>query len=484
MDVLQDWLSVRGVAPVLQYLVVFPLFALFAGWSLAHIARTVISERAQESGRRVRARRFVRRLAWVGGVGAAATLWWDGYRDALAALLTASPRDAERLRILVEGVLSALTTTVVLLLLLLFLRRGAKALRWRLKRWEQAGGPLRLRGLELVSRDRIAHASLGAARIGLGFVGLLLIYLYVPLVLTFFPGTDDIGDRYLAYAIGPARETAAALLSYVPNLFHLVVIGLATLLFLRALRFFRDAVSRGTLKFEGFDREWADPTYRIARAITLIFALMSAYPHLPGAGSAFFQGFSLFLGAVITLGSSSAVGNAISGLVLSYTRAFRIGDSVRIGEAEGMVIERSMIVTRIRTIRNEEVTVPNSEVLRGHVVNFTNASARGELILVTNVALGYDVPWRQAHALLADAASRTAGVRGKPRPFVRTKNLGNFAVTYELHAFTDRADHRAAILAELRRNALDACQDAGVEVLTPDVHAVRTAPRCSPKGSG
>lgn len=469
----------RGVAPVLQYLILFPLLALVAGWSLARIARAVILERAQESSGRVQLRRVVRRSAWIAGVGFCAAWWWDGYRDALAALLTASPADAARLRALVEGVLYALATTVVLFLLLLFLRHGAKVVRQRLERWEQAGGPLRLRGLELVGRDRIARASLGAARIGLGFVGLFLLYLYVPFVLTFFAGTGHIGDRYLAYAIGPVTETGAALLSYIPNLFRLVVIGLATYLFLRGLRFFKEAVARGTLMLKGFDQEWADPTYRIARVVTLVFALMSAYPYLPGADSAFFQGFSLFVGALITLGSSSAVGNAISGLVLAYTRAFRIGDWVRIGEAEGMVLARSTIVTRIRTIRNEEVTVPNSELLRGHVVNFTNGAARGELILVTDVALGYAVPWRQAHALLGDAASRTSGVLREPPPFVRTKALEDFAVTYEIHAFTDRAHDRAAILAELRRNALDACQEAGVEILTPDIHAVRAAPRRS-----
>ena len=209
--------------------------------------------------------------------------------------------------------------------------------------------------------------------------------------------------------------------------------------------------------------------------MAVVFTLMIGYPYLPGAESEFFQGFSLFVGALVTLGSTAAIGNMVSGVILTYTRAFRIGDRVRLGDAVGDVLVKSLFVTRLRTIKNEEVTIPNGLVLGGQVVNYSNAANRRELVLTTEVGIGYDVHWRKVEEHLKEAAAQPPGILADPEPFVWPKSLGDFAVVYELHAYTDRADKMGGTFAALRRNTLDVLHRAGVEIMTPEVQALRDA---------
>ena len=209
-----------------------------------------------------------------------------------------------------------------------------------------------------------------------------------------------------------------ALVGYLPNLIYLLLIVVAARYALKLLRFLLNAVGRGDLVFGGFDAEWADPTYKLLRILVIVFTLMIGYPYLPGAQSEFFKGFSLFIGALVTLGSTAAVGNMAAGVILTYTRAFRIGDRVRIGDAVGDVLVKSLFVTRLKTIANEEITIPNGVVLGGQVVNYTYAANRRELVLTTEVGIGYDVHWSKIEELLTAAAARTPGILDEPAPVV------------------------------------------------------------------
>jgi small-conductance mechanosensitive channel len=358
-------------------------------------------------------------------------------------------------------------------LILMLAIQGVGALFWgiesRLGAWRARTSPGADVYLHLLIAARKLNHILRAALL----TSMLLAYVLV--VLRLFPLTAEIvvaGESYLGT---PAREIALAIIRYLPNLGYLVVIGALGWLALRLLRYVFDALATGSLTLRGFHPDWAEPTYKLVRTLLFLFLLMVSFPFLPGAGTQFFQGFSLFVGALITLGSASAIGNIVAGTVLTYTGAFRIGDMVQIGGTHGIVIEKTLLVTRVRTVENEEVTIPNSTVLSSAVVNFSSRAAKGGVVLRVSAGIGYNVDWRTVHGLMVDAAGRTEHILEDPAPQVWQTSLGDYAVNYELRAWTKRPEAMFEILSSLRRNVLEAFNRAGVEIMTPSVRAHRDA---------
>jgi small-conductance mechanosensitive channel len=197
------------------------------------------------------------------------------------------------------------------------------------------------------------------------------------------------------------------------------------------------------------------------------------FPHLPGSESPIFQGVSVFIGVVFSLGSSSIINNVVSGLVITYMRPFKVGDRIKIGEVVGNVIEKTPFVTRVRTPKNEEVTIPNSGILSAQTFNYTDSAKKHKLILHTDVTLGYDVPWRQIHKLLIDAAGRTTNVLKEPKPFVLQTAFDDFVVIYEINVYVQEADLMAIIYSELSQNIQDVFNEAGIEIMSPSYTAHR-----------
>jgi small-conductance mechanosensitive channel len=305
---------------------------------------------------------------------------------------------------------------------------------------------------------------------------LVLLYAYVPLVLGFIPATSAFADRIAPMVVAPLQKIGVAILGYVPRLISLVLILIGVRFFLRGLGFVMEAVGSGHITIPGFDPGWADQTLRLLRIVVVFGTLMLIYPFLPGAGSELFKGFSLFVGALFTLGASSSVANVISGVILTYTRSFSLGDRVQIGETTGDVIQQGLFVTRMRTIFNEEVTVPNTVALGGRVVNYSAAAQRPEgLGLRVTAGIGYDVDWRQVHELMKGAAADTENIVAEPEPFVVQNSLNDFAVEYILVASTREPKRVLRTQSELRRNVLDRFNAAGVEIMTPDVAALRNS---------
>jgi small-conductance mechanosensitive channel len=303
--------------------------------------------------------------------------------------------------------------------------------------------------------------------------GLLLSFVTVG--LQFFPRTSPIVGAILLYVADPARSIGLAILQYLPNLGYLTVIGVIGWLALRLLRYLFRALGNGSLVIRGFHSEWAEPTYKLSRTLLLLFLLMVSFPYLPGSGSQFFQGFSVFVGALLTFGSAGAIGNIVAGTVLTYTRAFRLGDMVRLGETYGVVLEKTLLVTRLRTLAHEEVTIPNGSVLASSVVNFSAGAAAGGFVLTVHVGIGYDVDWRTVHRLMLEGAGQTQHILANPAPQVWQTNLGDYAVQYELRVWTNQPLAMFEIHSTLRRNVLDAFNRAGVEIMTPSILAHRDA---------
>jgi small-conductance mechanosensitive channel len=315
-------------------------------------------------------------------------------------------------------------------------------------------------------------------------VTLALVYAYVVLVCYLFPWTRDYGATLAGYIQGHLVALGSAFLGKLPDLLFIGIILLIASFVLKTAYVFFTGIEDGTITFTGLDPELAPPTFRIARILIFILAAVAIFPYVPGFSSPAFQGVSVFIGALITLGSSSVIANLFAGIMLTYMRPFRVGDRVKIGEALGEVTAKSDMATRIRTPRNVEITIPNSQVLGVHMINYSALARTQGLILHTGVTIGYDVPWRQVHALLLAAARSTEMVLPEPAPFVLQTALNDFYVAYEINVYTDQPNLMATTYSELHQNILDRFSEAGVEIMSPHYTALRDGnPTTIPIGS-
>jgi small-conductance mechanosensitive channel len=269
------------------------------------------------------------------------------------------------------------------------------------------------------------------------------------------------------------EKIGLAVLSYLPNIFYILVIVVLIRLVIKIAHFFFSEIEKQTITIPGFYPEWATPTFKIVRFLMIAFGLVVAFPYLPGSESPAFKGVTIFLGVLFSLGSTSVVANVVTGVILTYTRAFQLGDRVKIADTIGDVVEKTLVVTRIRTIKNVDITIPNTMVLGSHITNFSSSAQSYGLILHTNVTIGYDAPWRKVHELLISAANATDNILEKPAPFVLQTSLDDFYVTYELNAFTEKPSVMAKTYSELHQNVQDKFNEAGVEIMSPHYSQIR-----------
>ena len=313
-------------------------------------------------------------------------------------------------------------------------------------------------------------------------VVIMALYAYLYLGLSLFPRTQAYAVTLLEYVLVPLNTVGKAALVHIPNLFFILVLILVIRYVLRLIRLFFNEIERGAVTFKGFYPEWAQPTYRIRRWLIVAFAAVVAFPYIPGSDSPAFKGISIFIGVLFSLGSSSALANLVAGMSLTYRRAFRIGDRVKIAEVVGDVVAMRLQVTHIRTIKNEEITIPNSTIVNSSVVNFSALTREKGLILHTTVTIGYDTPWRQVYAMLLLAAERTPGVLREPPPFVLQLSLDDFFVTYELNVYTDRPQEMAALYSALHENIQDAFNEYGVQIMSPHYRGDSAQAKIVPRG--
>jgi small-conductance mechanosensitive channel len=308
-----------------------------------------------------------------------------------------------------------------------------------------------------------------AALVGWVAAGIVL-YLYATFVLELFPVTRPLGEGLKAALLRLLEGVGGAILGALPGLVLVVVIFFLARLVAQILGAFFQRVENGSISMRWLERDTAVPTRRIALMVVWLFALALAYPHLPGADSDAFKGLSVLVGLMISLGASSTVGQAASGLILMYSRAYRVGEYVRIGDTEGTVVEVSMLVTRIRTGLGEEVMLPNSVVLATTSKNYSRIFPHEHgFILDTTVTIGYDTPWRQVQAMLLEAARRTSEITEDPRPYVVQTALSDFYVEYRLVTFArpDRPINRIESLGELHGHIQDVFNENGVQIMSP-----------------
>jgi small-conductance mechanosensitive channel len=384
-------------------------------------------------------------------------------------------------RLVKNGLYALLATAVFIFLfrLLLLLFRWFNALIET--RYKAKIHALHIQSLEIIQAERIFAGLRGALKFLRLVLMFLLLYIYLNLVLSLFLWTRPLAVSLFDYAVFPLRTIGHGFIQYIPNLIFIVVFIVVIRYALKVMQMFFTAIESGTIKFAGFDKDWSKPTYRIVRLLVIAFAAVVVYPHVPGSESPAFKGITIFLGVLFSLGSSSVISNYIAGYTMTYRRAFRVGDRIRVNDITGDVIEIRLLVTHLRTIKNEEVIVPNSTILNSHIVNYSSLAREKGLILHTEVTIGYDAPWRQVHAMLLDAAQRTDRLLKDPPPYVLQKSLDDFYVRYELNAYTDAPHMMANIYSELHKNIQDSFNEYGVQIMSPHYEGDPSGTKVVPK---
>lgn len=333
--------------------------------------------------------------------------------------------------------------------------------------------PISIQEYELLDTQKQVNLLVFLANL-LRYVFMLLqLLLTVPLLFSIFPQTKSLAYQLFSYIWDPIKSIFLGVIDYIPNLFTIFVIWYAVKYLVRLMRYLANEVQSERLKINGFYSDWAIPTFHIIRFLLYAFMIAMIYPYLPGSNSGVFQGISVFVGLIVSLGSSTVIGNIIAGLVITYMRPFKLGDRIKLNDTTGNVIEKTPLVTRIRTPKNEVVTIPNSFIMSSHTVNFSQSAREYGLIIHSEVTIGYDAPWRQVHQLLIDAALNTPGVVDDPRPFVLETSLSDWYPVYQVNAYIHDANRLAQIYSDLHQNIQDRFNEAGVEIMSPHYMAVR-----------
>ena len=333
--------------------------------------------------------------------------------------------------------------------------------------------PFSIQDYELLDTQKQVNLLIFLSNLLRYIIMFLQLLLTVPLLFSIFPQTKSLAYQLVSYIWIPVKSIFTSVVEYIPNLFTIFVIWYAVKYLVRFVHYLANEVKSERLKIRGFYSDWAEPTFHIIRFLLYAFMIAMIYPYLPGSKSGVFQGISVFVGLIVSLGSSTVIGNIIAGLVITYMRPFKLGDRIQLNETTGNVIEKTPLVTRIRTPKNEVVTIPNSFIMSSHTVNYSTSAREYGLIIHSEVSIGYDIPWRQTHQLLIEAALNTPGVIDDPRPFVLETSLSDWYPVYQVNAYIKEADRLADIYSDLHQNIQDKFNEAGIEIMSPHYVATR-----------
>ena len=333
---------------------------------------------------------------------------------------------------------------------------------------------IRIRNYDFIKKPGIVKALVKLLAILRIVFLLFLLITIIPLIFDIFPSTQYLSKIIVQWISEPIKNVGIAIIGYLPHLFYIVIIAVITRYVLKILRFFALEIERGILKIKGFHPEWAHTTYVLARMMLWVLALVIMFPHLPGSDSDAFKGISIFLGVLISLGSSSAISNAVAGIVISYMRPFQVGDWIKSGEIIGAVIEKNALVTRLKTINNEDITIPNSAILSGATMNFTSIGKEIGLALNVQVKVRYDYSDNLVEELLIEAALKTNGISPKPHPYIFQISLSELNAVYELNAYTFHPENMYFIKSDLTKNIQSTFRQANIEIFSTQYVEIRT----------
>lgn len=316
--------------------------------------------------------------------------------------------------------------------------------------------PLVIKGYELMNIHQEKRILLFLTRVLQVFLILLQLFISLPLLFSIFPETEKFTWNMINYVWSPLRDMVVSIVRYFPNLVKIVVIVYVVRWVLKGLRHLSNEIAAERLKIDRFYQDWARPTYQIVRIFIIAFTLVVIWPWLPGSESGIFKGVSIFVAALFSLGSTTTIGNLISGIIITYMRPFLVGDFVRIGDQEGEVVEENAFVTRLRDIKGNLVTVPNNSILSQQTVNYTAAARDGKGSIVhSSFTFTYHVPRETVESYLLEGAARCKLLEKNPKPFVLYTALEDFYTQYEINGYTKETARLFAVYSELHRNIID-----------------------------
>ncbi|MBK7109407.1 MAG: mechanosensitive ion channel [Bacteroidetes bacterium] len=333
--------------------------------------------------------------------------------------------------------------------------------------------PLRYRNTEIVDAHKMLEVAYSILNIVKWVLVISILYTGSFFIFSLFPNTKDISNQLISWIIGPIRDIHQGVVNFIPNLISIIVIFTAFRIFIRFIQYLSTQVTEKKIVLGNFPHDWARPTFSIVRFLLYALMFIIIFPFLPGSDSPAFQGVSVFLGLLISLGSSSTISNIISGIVITYMRPFRINEKVKVGEIIGTVVSKNLLVTKLRTIKNEDITIPNSNLLTGHILNYSSACEHIGLIVHTTVTIGYDVPWRKVHEALTDAILMVPSIEKNPPPFVYQTGLDDFYVAYQINAYTRDDTNLPLTNSQIHQSIQDVCNERGIEIMSPHYRNVR-----------
>ena len=368
-----------------------------------------------------------------------------------------------------KTLVQTLLVVVVVLLAFLIVWLIGKVYRWTVKRVENSSrnffGGVKIQNLEVINRERQFRLVVLALQTLRVLITVLLIYMVIPVVFSLFPETNHIAGKLFGYIFQPITALLNGFFSFLPSFVTIVVVVVFVRYLLKFLRYLCIEIKEDRIHITGFYPEWAMPTYNIIRFAVVAFTFIIVFPFLPGSDSPIFIGALAFFGFLVAMGSTHAVGNFISGLVITYMRPFQIGDRVKVGDTSGEVVDKTLLVTRIQTKYNEVVTIPNAELLKDHTINYSSSQTELGLIIYTTVRIPIEYPWRDVEKHLIEAVSHAEGVLENPRPFVLKRNIEEGAVEYQVNAYSQASIRLARVKSAMNQAILDEFAEAGIPVV-------------------
>ncbi|MGL5274316.1 mechanosensitive ion channel family protein [Myroides sp.] len=361
----------------------------------------------------------------------------------------------------------AVAILIVEFFILKWIRYGYRVSRVMI--WRQRGK--KIKGIfGIIDDQRAMLTTMSIAKIIKFLIVLIVLYMGLLAVFKLFPYTKHLSDQLLEYVLSPLRSVGRSIMAYMPKLFTIVVIVVIFRYIQKFVRSLADKIATHKIVIRGFYPDWAIPTYNLVSGLLFIFMFILIFPYLPNSDSQIFQGVSVFAGIMLSLGSTSVIGNLVAGLVITYMRPFKLGDRIKLGEFTGDVLEKTALVTRIKTPKNEVITIPNSNIMTAQTVNYSQSAREHGLILYLTIGAGYHVPWQKVHEMLYEVASRTEHVMKRQKPFIFQDQFQDFYVEYQLNVYIRDAKLSSKVYSDLRQHAQDVFAENDIEMVAPHFH--------------
>jgi small-conductance mechanosensitive channel len=171
-------------------------------------------------------------------------------------------------------------------------------------------------------------------------------------------------------------------------------------------------------------------------------------------------------GTILGFASMNTIGNAIAGIIVTISKPFKIGDRILFNKQFADVIAIDLIYTRMKTLDNVMISVPNQQLLTSAIDNY---GKKDTVRRNCSVTVGFEIPSEQVEKVLLEAATKVEGILKEPKPYVWVTGILSFSVEYTLYVFVNQIKMLPTIDSNLRRTVLEVCREHGIDLATPNL---------------